>query len=99
MVFSLSQVQYFQCIKKWRRRKSFFQLIHQVICILSNFHPRFHICSLSSDFMAFPIDNELKAVNKISEDGSHTVSDFIITGSFETIAVAVLSLDLGIKLE
>jgi len=49
--------------------------------------------------MAFPIDNELKAVNKISEDGSHTVSDFIITGSFETIAVAVLSLDLGIKLE
>ena len=49
--------------------------------------------------MAFPINNELKAVNKISEDGSHTVSDFIITGSFETIAVAVLSLDFGIKLE
>ena len=67
MVFPLSRIQYFQCIKKWCRRKSFFQLIHQVICILSNFHPRFHICSLSSDFMAFPIDNELKAVNKISE--------------------------------
>ena len=49
--------------------------------------------------MAFPIDNELKTVNKISKDRSHTVSNFIITGSFETIAIAVLSLDLETKLE